>query len=169
MLGLVDREPAGLLGAHTAGNPEIKITKKSNVHPAAAANPAATQAQNRSRRGGTAGRGARHVAAIERLAVERLAGLAGLDAGAARHRVRIEDLAADRATGPRSWPAVRHVADPTARWWPLIAAEAVASGGMIDAPPASRRGPWCTESGLTKGLPHPAPWRGWRSRERQTH
>jgi hypothetical protein len=46
--GLVDREPAGLLGAHTAENPEIKITKKSNVHPAAAANPAAAQAQNES-------------------------------------------------------------------------------------------------------------------------
>jgi hypothetical protein len=34
---------------------------------------------------------------------------------------------------------------------PLIAAEAVASGGMTDVPPASRRGPWCAESGLTKG------------------
>jgi hypothetical protein len=40
----------------------------------------------------------------------------------------------------------------TLRGGPLIAAEPVASGGMIDAPPASRRGPWCAESGLTKGL-----------------
>src|ERR1700730_9038726 len=43
----------------------------------------------------------------------------------------------------------------TLRGGPLIAAEPVASGGMIDAPPASCRGPWCAwcaESGLTKGL-----------------
>jgi hypothetical protein len=33
-----------------------------------------------------------------------------------------------------------------------LAAEAVASGGMIDAPPASYRGLWCAESGLTKAL-----------------
>jgi hypothetical protein len=58
----------------------------------------------------------RHVAGIQRLAVERLAGLVGLDAGAARHHAGIKGLAADRAPRHRSrrsgtacWGA-RHVA-----------------------------------------------------------
>jgi hypothetical protein len=62
-------------------------------------------AADRTTGGGTARRGARNVGGIERLAGERIAGLAGFDAGAARHR------------GGAS-----------------IAPEAVASGGMIDAP-----------------------------------
>jgi hypothetical protein len=49
------------------------------------------------RRGGTARRGARHVAGIERLAVERLAGLAGLDPGAARHQAGPGDRRQARA------------------------------------------------------------------------
>jgi hypothetical protein len=42
------KEAQGRCEAHTAENPEIKITKKSNVHPAAAANPPAAHAQNES-------------------------------------------------------------------------------------------------------------------------
>jgi len=41
--------------------------------------------------------------------VERLAGLAGLDAGAARHRGGIEGLAADRATGIGPGAAARRI------------------------------------------------------------
>jgi len=41
----------------------------------------------------------RHVGGIEGLAAERLAGLAGLDPGAARHRAGIDGLAVDRTAG----------------------------------------------------------------------
>jgi hypothetical protein len=41
--------------------------------------------------------------------VERLAGLARLDPGAARHRADIEGVAADRATGIGPGAAARHV------------------------------------------------------------
>jgi hypothetical protein len=87
---------------------------------------------------------------IQRLAAERRAGCAGLDLGAARDRGGIEGLAADRTTGIGPGAAARHVEgrDTSPAWkrltlrgGPLIAAEAVASGGMLDAPPASRRGP----------------------------
>jgi len=57
-------------------------------------------------RSGTARQGARHVAGIEQLAVERLA---GLDPGAARHRAGIEGVAADRATGIGPDAAARNV------------------------------------------------------------
>jgi len=81
-------------------------------------------------RGSTAGRGARHVAGIEQLALERLAGspdLMHVDHRRSRRQARRRD------GGP-------------------LVGEAVASGGMIDSPPALRRGPWCAESGLTKAL-----------------
>jgi hypothetical protein len=53
--------------------------------------------------------GRRHVARIERLAAERLAGLARLDPGAARHRAGIERLAADHPTGIGPGAAAIHV------------------------------------------------------------
>jgi hypothetical protein len=48
-------------------------------------------------------RAGRHVGGIKRLAVERIAGLAGLDPCAARHRAGIEGHAADCATGIAVW------------------------------------------------------------------
>jgi hypothetical protein len=57
----------------------------------------------------TAGHVEEHVGGIERLAVERLARLAWLDAGAARHRAGIKSVAADRATGIGPGAASRRV------------------------------------------------------------
>jgi hypothetical protein len=54
-------------------------------------------------------RGAARFAGMERLAVERRAGLAGLDAGGARHHAGIEGLAAEHATGNGPGAAAPHV------------------------------------------------------------
>jgi hypothetical protein len=70
-------------------------------------------------------------------------GVISVSARAPRDRglaARDRGLAADRATGIGPGAAARR------------SRGAVASGGMIDAPPALRRGPWCAESGLTKAL-----------------
>jgi hypothetical protein len=137
--------------------------------------------RDRSRRSGTARRGARHVAGIEGVAlrgalpdspgwIERRSASwrhrgprgrsrhrprccrSGGPCRGARHVAGIERLAVDRLAGLEARrPPPLSPAGSTPRWWPLIAPEAVASEGMIDAPPASRRGPWCAESGLTKG------------------
>jgi hypothetical protein len=63
--------------------------------------------------------------------VERLAGLAGLDAGAARHRGGIEGLAAERATGIGPGAA--------ARYDPNYYSISPAAGAVIDRPQVDHR------------------------------
>jgi hypothetical protein len=70
----------------------------------------------------------------------------GTSRGVARRRHR-----AARAGAPRRFAGL-DARQARRRGGGPLAGEAVASGGMIDAPPASRRGPSCAESGLTMGL-----------------
>jgi hypothetical protein len=56
----------------------------------------------------------------------------------------VEGLAADRATG----------IDPGRGGGARRGARRPIAGSSPASPPASRRGPWCAESGLTKGLAH---------------
>jgi hypothetical protein len=141
----------------------------------------------RTGRGGTACRGARHVGGIERLSAERLARLAGLDAGAAPRAgmpgspglilrdsppcrqsrasrpIRITPGAAARCQherlgleAPRQFAGLDACRPPpisppssTLRWW-SPGSGSCCIGGMIDAPPALRRGPRYAESRSTK-------------------